>query len=50
MLADGVDIAVVSRMLGHRNVSITAQLYQHPMPYRNLDAVECWDLPENDLG
>jgi len=50
MLGDGVDIAVVSRMLGHANVGITDKLYRHLMPDHANDAAIYWDRPENDLG
>lgn len=50
MLGDGIDIALVSRMLGHANVGITDKLYRHLMPEHSHDAAEYWDQPENQLG
>jgi integrase len=50
MLGDGIDIALVSRMLGHANVGITDKLYRHLMPEHSHDAAEYWDRPENQLG
>ena len=50
LLGDGIDIALVSRMLGHSNVGITDKLYRHLMPEHVNDAVEYWERPENQLG
>jgi site-specific recombinase XerD len=39
MLASGADIAVVSKLLGHTSVSITADVYRHLVGTVASDAV-----------
>ncbi|GAA4287288.1 site-specific integrase [Georgenia daeguensis] len=40
MLADGVDIAVVSKVLGHSSIAITVDTYAHLLPGVGRDAAE----------
>ena len=49
LLGDGIDIALVSKILGHANVAITDKLYRHVMPDHVNDAVKYWERSENKL-
>ena len=37
--AEGVDIAVISRQLGHRSITTTARYLDHIMPTAVIDAM-----------
>jgi integrase len=43
LLARGVNVKVVSEMLGHANVTITLQIYAHVLPHMQQSAVEVMD-------
>jgi integrase len=43
LLASGVNVKVVSEMLGHSNVSITLSIYAHVLPHMQQSAVSAMD-------
>ena len=43
LLASGVNVKVVSEMLGHSNVSITLRIYAHVLPHMQQSAVTAMD-------
>ncbi|MGB8908731.1 MAG: tyrosine-type recombinase/integrase [Candidatus Cybelea sp.] len=43
MLEAGVELAVISRSLGHSNISTTADTYSHVSPALHKDAAEALD-------
>ncbi|MGO8949185.1 MAG: tyrosine-type recombinase/integrase [Ktedonobacterales bacterium] len=43
LLASGVNVKVVSEMLGHSNVSITLRIYAHVLPHMQQSAVAAMD-------
>ncbi|WIG58298.1 MAG: hypothetical protein OJF49_001043 [Ktedonobacterales bacterium] len=43
LLASGVNVKVVSEMLGHSNVSITLSTYAHVLPHMQQSAVQAMD-------
>ena len=43
LLASGVNVKVVSEMLGHSNVSITLSIYAHGLPHMQQSAVSAMD-------
>lgn len=43
LLAAGVNVKVVSEMLGHSNVSITLSIYAHVLPHMQQSAVQAMD-------
>ena len=43
LLASGVNVKVVSEMLGHSSVSITLQIYAHVLPHMQQSAVHAMD-------
>src|SRR6185312_13490788 len=43
LLASGVNVKVVSEMLGHSNVSITLQIYAHVLPHMQQSAVQAME-------
>src|SRR5258708_40312685 len=45
LLASGVNVKVVSEMLGHSNVSITLSIYAHVLPHMQQSAVSAMDAP-----
>ena len=40
MLSDGTDIATVSKLLGHNNVTTTQNIYIHSIPQAQTQAVD----------
>ena len=48
LLASGVNVKVVSEMLGHSNVSITLQIYAHVLPHMQQSAVDAMQLMLRD--
>jgi integrase len=43
LLAAGVDLKVVSEMLGHSSVAITADIYAHVLPEQQQEIVDKMD-------
>ena len=43
LLASGVNVKVVSEMLGHSNVAITLRIYAHVLPHMQQSAVQAMD-------
>lgn len=43
LLASGVNVKVVSEMLGHSSVSITLSIYAHVLPHMQQPAVHAMD-------
>jgi integrase len=43
LLASGINVKVVSEMLGHSNVSITLRIYAHVLPHMQQSAVAAMD-------
>ncbi len=43
MLAQGVNVTVVSEMLGHADVAITLNLYSHVLPDMQREATSAMD-------
>jgi integrase len=43
LLASGVNVKVVSEMLGHSSVSITLSIYAHVLPHMQQSAVNAMD-------
>jgi integrase len=43
LLASGVNVKVVSELLGHSNVSITLNIYAHVLPHMQQSAVTAMD-------
>jgi integrase len=43
LLGQGVNVKVVSEMLGHADVSITLRLYVHVMPHMQQQAADAMD-------
>ena len=43
LLASGVNVKVVSEMLGHSSVSITLSIYAHVLPHMQQSAVQAMD-------
>ena len=52
MLLQGVPLKVISRILGHSQLSITADIYTHVLPELERDAAERIEalLGENDAS
>ena len=44
LLVQGVPLKVVSEILGHTQISITADLYTHVLPSLRQDAIGALDL------
>jgi integrase len=43
LLAQGVNVKVVSELLGHSDIAITLRVYGHLLPSMQGDVVETWE-------
>jgi len=43
LLAQGINVKVISEMLGHADVSITLRVYAHVMPHMQQQAADAMD-------
>ena len=51
MLSEGIDLATVSKMLGHSSISMTLDVYRHVLPNEQRWAVEQYQrVLEGDEG
>lgn len=50
LLAQGVDLKVVSEILGHTQIGVTANIYAHVLPSLKRDAIDALDRPLTARG
>lgn len=46
LLRNGIDIKVISKLLGHKDITVTYNIYMHILEEQKIDATTSIDLPE----